>query len=939
MVGRFVNRLVAMAAFVAAGAASAQGTISGKVTEAEGGRAVAGATVQAVSGLRTAAAVVSGEDGSYRITGLSAGSYTVVATRIGFAAKRAEGVSVTANGSATANFAMSSVAATLNEVVTTASRGAAQEKILDAPASISVVSSEQLSTHPSANLGGSMRQTPGMSVSTGGLVQTNMVSRGFNNAFSTSMLMLQDYRFAGVPSLRVNVPFLFTGTNEDIDRIEVLNGPASALYGPNSANGVLHIITKSPFQSKGTILTLDGGAQSLFRGAARTAGTFGDNQWGYKLSGEYFTGTDWNYKDPNDPAVFPSNAPAGRAGKPVVRDFAVRRYTGEARLDYRPNANTENIISGGYTLAGSALEITTAFGPAQVKNWSYMNIQDRFRYKKFFAQVFYNGNNSGNANGSDLNGTYYLATGLPVVDKSTVLTGQLQQAFDFSGAKFVVGADYIKTAPRSEGTIFGRNEGNTDITETGAYIQGTFPLTPKLDFIAAARGDNSDRLSGNQFSPRLAFVYKANATNNLRFSFSRAFNSPASFSYFLDQVSNPNQAPGFALRAVGNPSKEGWKFNRACDATVNGGLCMHSPFVATGPTTDVASSSANAFPGFISQLPAIINGLPTLSAAQKAQLTGLLSQLNPILSTLRPTSAQIGSVLRIGSTAVATTDVKDLQPLQASFNNTWEVGYKGIVGNRLRVALDVWYQLRGDVGAPIGQANPLVFYDPTTLTNYLATNITAGLVASGASQAVAAGTAAQAVGALVPLMAQLPQGAVAFTNKKLASDQSIIATYQNGNGEIDVRGFDLALDYQLDDDWMLSAMYSNSSKNVFPEVGGTINPLMSNAAKNRASGSAKYMNEASGWSWDVTLRYMDAFPVNSGYYNSFTPNAFNANYKTYDAVPAQTQMDLGMSYRLPIEQKITWSLNTTNLFDNKVPTFSGLAPIGRMVVTRLKYEF
>ena len=96
-------------------------------------------------------------------------------------------------------------------------------------------------------------------------MQANIVSRGFNNAFSTSMLMLQDYRFAGVPSLRVNVPFLFTGTGEDIDRIEVLQGPASALYGPNSGAGVLHVITKSPFSSRGTSISLDGGERSMAR--------------------------------------------------------------------------------------------------------------------------------------------------------------------------------------------------------------------------------------------------------------------------------------------------------------------------------------------------------------------------------------------------------------------------------------------------------------------------------------------------------------------------------------------------------------------------------------------------------------------------------------------------------------------------------------------------
>jgi len=806
-----------------------------------------------------------------------------------------------------------------------------------------------------------MKSVPGVAVSQGGLVQTNMTSRGFNNAFSTSMLMLQDYRNTNVPSLRANIPFLFTGTSEDVERIEVLNGPAAALYGPNSANGVLHVITKSPFHSQGTSLTIDGGSQSLIRGAFRTANTFADNKWGFKLSGEYFKGVDFTYTDPNEPTTYPTLAyidpvtkaqtPYPRSGQAASRDENVSRYSGEARLDYKPSDDFENILTAGYTKIGSAIELTTAFGASQVKNWSYTSIQDRIRYKKFFAQVFLNSNNSGNSSPTDGGGTYYLRTGIPVVDKSTVLTAQVQQAFDLLGSKYVVGADYIQTHPRSEGSIFGANEGNTDILEYGAYLQGTSALAKKLDLVWAARADQTDRLTGTQFSPRVALMWKMNENNNLRFTFGRAFNSPASFSYFLDQVSAVNVAPGgFNVMAVGNPPKSGWQFARTCDATYNSGLCMHSPFVANGAGQFASASAATTFTGLVGNyLAPIIAGTDASAfggAAAKAQFQAVLNGVAiPVLSAAgAPSNTQVGTALRFITTnptgSVAASSLADYGPLQASFNNTWEIGYKSIINNKLRIALDLWYQVRGDVGAPIGPVNPNVMYDPTTLGSYLTSKLATPLAQAFAAQGVPAsaiqGQVSAFITGLATTMAKLPLGTVAFTNTKLAGDQSIIYTYQQAVGEVDVRGFDLALDYQADDKWMFSSTLSNIGQIVFPSIGGAGNPLMSNSPKWRATGTTHYNDESAGWSWDATVRYTDAFPVNSGLLNSLPPTGTNVGYPP---VPASTQFDLGATWRLPVASKVNWSLNVTNLLDTKAATFVGTPAIGRMIVTRVKYEF
>jgi iron complex outermembrane receptor protein len=361
---------------------------------------------------------------------------------------------------------------------------------------------------------------------------------------------------------------------------------------------------------------------------------------------------------------------------------------------------------------------------------------------------------------------------------------------------------------------------------------------------------------------------------------------------------------------------------------------MRSPWVGGG-TAAVASSSANAFPGFIAALPGIINALPTLTAAQKAALTGMLADLNPILAPLRPTPAQIGTLLFL-SAPVAAADVRDIEPLHASFNNTWELGYKGLVSERMRVAVDFWYQIRGDVGTKIALANPLVLFDATSLGGYLTTSITQGLVARGQTQAQAQAAATAAVGALLPLMAAFPQGSIAL-NSRLTPDQSLIVTYFNASGKYRVHGLDLAIDYQPDSRWLLSTTYSYQNKIVFPEIGGAGNPLMSNTPKHRASASARFTG-SNGVAAETHLRYADAFPDNSGYYNSATPNLYNPAFKPLSPVPAQVQLDLGVSYRFP-RNGLSLGLHASNALNNRVPNFAGTPAIGRLVLTRLKYDF
>ena len=928
---------------VSATAYAQNGTISGKITEQASSGPVANADVSARTGLGGAATTKSRENGTYTLS-VAPGSYTVSVRSVGREPKQVDNVVVRAGQTATVDVVMSASVRQLEKTVTTATIGAEPEKNIESPNAISVVSGVQIAERPSASITDHLKAVPGLSISSGGIGQANIVSRGFNNAFSTQMLMLQDYRYAGVPSLRVNVPLLFTGTNEDIDRIEILQGPAAALYGPNSGNGVLHVITKSPFQSVGTTLTLDGGGRSMLRGSLRHAGVLGDgNKVGYKLSGEYLTAKDFEYIDPNEPLVYSATdtrIPVERRGKPVTHDFDLRKYSGEARLDFQPTDNTLLISTAGLSGIGNAREITTTFGAAEAKNWTYLNLQERFSHKQFFAQVFYDKSNSGNDNAQDPNGTYYLRTGIPVVDKSSILGLQAQQAANFGRTKFIFGGEYLATRPQTEGTIDGRNEANDDINEYGGYLQTTTKITSQIDFLAAARLDANSRIVGNQFSPRAAIVVHPDSNNTFRLTFNRAYSSPTSFSFFLDQYSGQTPAPGMDVQILGNPSKEGWTFARGsaypqCSTGVSG-MCMRSPYI---PNTLAPASAAAAFPGLVTALPGIVQALPLSKVgteANRAALLGLLNQVGPILRSLRPTDAQLSSMLLDLATSKPPAALNDYAPLSADFANTWEVGYKGFLGKRLGLEMDAWFQKRP--ADPTAQLiNPgVLFGNPTQLGAYLATNIGQALIASGVPAAQAQASAQQAAAVLTPLMAALPVGATAFTNS-LDDKPYLVFSYQKATGSVNVHGFDLAADVLLDAGWSVAATYSNLNKNVFPDAPGATaaNPLAANTPKHRATATLRYERPVSGFTAEVRGRYADAFPVNSGVFNSYnigTPIA-------YPPVPVNAFLDVNFSWLLPVARSPRWSISATNLLNTNAPTFVGVPPVGRLILTRLQYTY
>ena len=534
------------------------------VMDAQTGEKLDGISITVMSQAGVSNEGVSDAAGMLEIADLAAGVYTISASAPGYADKTMANVELVADGTTSVEIALSSEIIELDQVSVSASRR--REKVLEAPASVSVVSATEIKDRVAPSVTEHLKSVRGVDVVNTGLGSSHVVVRGFNNVFSGSLLALVDNRIARIPSLRLNAYSLIPTSSEDIEQIEVVSGPGSALYGPNSANGVMHILTRSPFTSQGTTVTLGGGERSILMGSLRHAGVINETV-GYKLSGRYFQGDDWeegrSSEDLNGP------------GEPI---FDTYQGSGEFRLDYKPSDDLTTILASGFTqTTGTEL---TGLGAGQAKDWTYGYVQGRFIYKDLFAQAFWNRSDAGD--------TYTLRDNLPVVDKSDLYVGQIQHGYSLGERqRFTYGLDLLLTRPDTEETINGRNEDSDNINEIGAYLQSETKLTSQLKLILAGRADSHNHLNDPVLSPRVALAFQPNDDHNVRLTLNRAFSTPSASNLFLDRLAAPDAyglgsnfepilgfSPNIDIRAQGPGSETGLTFKR--DAA--GRPLFRSPF-------------------------------------------------------------------------------------------------------------------------------------------------------------------------------------------------------------------------------------------------------------------------------------------------------------------------------------------------------------------------
>ncbi len=915
-------------------------TISGKVTDRETGDSLPGANVVVTSpDLQTGSAA--NTEGRFRVKNLPTGAYTVTVSYIGYQAETLTNISLSPGENRDLDVSLMLASIETNPIAVTASRR--REKSLEAPASITVLDAREIATEVSTSSSAILRNVAAVDISQTGIDRREIVLRGFNNAFSGAAYILTDNRQAAVPSLGVNIHSIMPNMNIDLETVEVVRGPGSALYGAGVDAGVVHYITKDPFTHQGTTVSVGGGERSTFVGQFRHARAV--QNWGYKLTGQYAQANDFEL-DPNDQldmAQLNADARDPVTGEPLnPRNNDYQKFNINGMLKYRFNEKTALSFNGGF----SSLDATvlSGIGTVQADNFGYAYGQVRLNADRFFAQAYLNKNRGGNS--------FIYGTGTTIVERSSLLNVQAQYDAEMAEGRqqFIFGFDYDRTTPDTDGRIYGRNEDVDLISETGIYVQSQTAVSPKLDVTAALRADFNNIQDEFQFSPRLAAVFKPHSGHSVRASYNRAFASPGNNQNFLDIVAREPDA-ALPIRSRARGSAFGFTFARqdAFGQFAGTDLVAYSlnP-AALGQPQPVGlpldATYASVFNQLSSLPPAQIRALlpAPLNQLPDAQINGLVGLLNPQLTQVSGFSRGALALLNPTTREVRPIqDVRDIDPLKQSITQTIELGYKGLVQERVLFAVDAYWSNKKDF------VGPLLMETPFVLVPGLAADLQAALTTGIQNNAQLAATLQQfgltpaQVSGLIVQVAQAgdPSSPLANPNTPVAivspvenapaagTAPELLLAYRNF-GNINLWGLDLALQVLVDERLNLFGNFSVVSDDFFDnkelDESGTDLALALNAPTFKTKFGFNY-NQPLGVSFNAAGRYVQGFPVLSGPFIGDVENYF--------------LLDLGAGYDLGrYAAGLRFDFTIQNLFDNDHREFIGAPKIGRLALARLNYS-
>lgn len=386
------------------------------------------------------------------------------------------------------------------ETVVTAIRR--EQPISQSPSNLHVITEDDIRLSGATDIPTLLRRVPGMEVIQMTAGEFNVSARGNNQQRANKLLVLVDGRSVYVDR-QATAPWTeLSITLPEIKRIEVLKGPASAIYGFNAFDGVVNIITKSGAEMAGTTIQNGYGEFGALRSAGIQAGTIG--KFDYRLSIGRDQQQQWRNRD--------------------ALGYRLHRFNGQATYSIDSDSSIK--------LAGGLAE-TNRFDFASA-DFLRLNTPSRHAYSEMLYErpnFFLRLNWQGNETTTDSEPLAPLAGVIVTTDKLGRSKG-----VPYHGHTYNAESQYTVDLNPSHRLTLGGNYRRNTITGTqlsqnghedrfGLYLQDDWRLNTNLTLNAGVRVDLHNELNPT-YSPRVAVIYSPIPNHTIRLSGSVAYRTP-----------------------------------------------------------------------------------------------------------------------------------------------------------------------------------------------------------------------------------------------------------------------------------------------------------------------------------------------------------------------------------------------------------------------------
>ena len=488
--------------------------IAGHVIEKDSEESIPFAAVLIVG---TDLGTTSDEGGHFTFTNLKAGKYLLRVSSVGYITQEKE-VEVSDNATSLVHFQMEADNFITDEVVVSANRNEVSRK--DAPVVVNVMSQKLFETVNSPDLAKSLNYQSGVRVENNcqNCTFPQVRINGLEGPYSQILINSRPVMSAlsgvyGLEQIPVNM----------IERIEVVRGGGSALFGANAVAGTINIITKDPisnsFQFNTNFTNMGGDAWEQYMGG-NVSLVSDDNTYGIAM---YETYRNRNPYDRDDDGF-------SEVGKLNSNTFGLRAY-------YRPSHfsrisleyhTTNEFRRGGnkFDLQPHESDITEQtkhiINSGGVTYDQYIN---EYKHKiSIFSSIQHVDRNS--YYGAEQDPNAYGKT-----DDLTWMAGAMYvgnfDRFLFAPSVFTGGVEYNNNSLHDIMTGYDRDM-KQDVRIASAFVQNEWKIN-RLTMLVGARLDKHNLIDDLIFSPRINFLYKPSDALQARLTWSTGFRAPQAY--------------------------------------------------------------------------------------------------------------------------------------------------------------------------------------------------------------------------------------------------------------------------------------------------------------------------------------------------------------------------------------------------------------------------